>query len=303
MARIPIFALVCLFLLAGCNGDEEQVTVQSSGMTLTLIFTDLAALQNGFHYEGWAIVGGQPLSTGKFNIDAQNRVVTLSGQVIANGVFDAGQDISAATAIVITIEPVGDIDMNPAETKILAGPVNPTSATLTVGDAAALGDDFTSATGNYILATPTDNSTTNELSGVWFLQMPGPSAGLSLPTLPNGWKYEGWSVPAAGPLTSGTFLSPTGVDEAAPYSSGLNAGPPFPGEDFLLNAPSGFTFPLDLSGANVVISVEPFPDDDAAPFQLKPLVGTVPAGASSGTNYSMTNQASSTFPTGSASIQ
>jgi hypothetical protein len=301
MARIPILALVCLFFLAGCNGDDEQVTVQSGGMTLTLSFANLAALQNGFHYEGWAIVGGQPLSTGKFNIDAQNRVVTLSGQVIANGVFDAGQDISAATAIVITIEPAGDNDMNPAETKILAGPVNPTSATLTVGDAAALGDDFTSASGNYILATPTDNSATNELSGVWFLQMPGPSAGLSLPTLPTGWKYEGWAV-TTGPLTSGTFLSPSGADEAAPYS-GPNAGPPFPGEDFLQNAPSGFTFPLDLSGANVVISVEPFPDDDAAPFQLKPMVGTVPAGASSGTNYSMTSQSSSTFPTGSASIQ
>jgi hypothetical protein len=301
MARISIFMLVCLSLLAGCNGDEEQVTVQSGGMTLTLSFANLAALQNGFHYEGWAIVGGQPLSTGKFNIAAQNRVVTLSGQVIANGVFDAGQDISAATAIVITIEPAGDNDMNPAETKILAGPVNPTSATLTVGDAAALGDDFTSATGNYILATPTDNNATNELSGVWFLQMPGPSTGLNLPTLPNGWKYEGWAV-TTGPLTTGTFLSPSGADEAAPYS-GPNAGPPFPGEDFLQNTPSGFAFPLDLSGATVVISVEPFPDDDSAPFQLKPLVGTVPAGASSGTNYSMTSQASSTFPTGSASIQ
>jgi hypothetical protein len=301
MTRIPIFALVCLFLLAGCNGDDEQVTVQSGGMTLTLSFANLAALQSGFHYEGWAIVSGQPVSTGKFNIDAQNRVVTLSGQVIANGVFDAGQDISAATAIVITIEPAGDNDMNPAETKILGGSVNPTSATLTVADAAALGDDFTSATGNYILATPTDNSAANELSGVWFLQMPGPSAGLSLPTLPNGWKYEGWGV-TTGPLTTGTFLSPSGADEAAPYS-GPNAGPPFPGEDFLQNAPSGFTFPLDLSGATVVISVEPFPDDDAAPFQLKPLVGTVPAGASSGTSYSLTSQASSTFPTGSASIQ
>ena len=47
-----------------------------------------------------------------------------------------------------------------------------------------------------------------------------------------------------------------------------------PGEDFFLNAPVGETFPLDVRGRMVVISVEPVPDDSPAPFAMKPLVGT-----------------------------
>ena len=47
-----------------------------------------------------------------------------------------------------------------------------------------------------------------------------------------------------------------------------------PGEDFFLNAPSGETFPLDVRGRTVVISVEPVPDNSPAPFAMKPLVGT-----------------------------
>jgi hypothetical protein len=49
--------------------------------------------------------------------------------------------------------------------------------------------------------------------------------------------------------------------------------PPVPGEDFFNNALSGVTFPLDVRGKAVVISVEPVPDNSTAPFALKPLVG------------------------------
>ncbi len=41
------------------------------------------------------------------------------------------------------------------------------------------------------------------------------------------------------PVTTGTFTSTTVVDDADPYSSTM-PGPPFPGEDFLINAPIGF---------------------------------------------------------------
>ena len=40
------------------------------------------------------------------------------------------------------------------------------------------------------------------------------------------------------------------------------------------------------------------PDDDPAPFTLKPLVGAIPASASPATVYGMDNN-SSGFPTGS----
>ncbi len=300
MKKILIVVLP-LVLWIGCKQKEDSPTAPTSKTILAMNFSGLQPLATGFHYEGWAVVNNQPLATGKFNIDAQNRLVTLSGQVITNGEFNVGRDISSASAIIITIEPAGDNDALPSTTKYLGGNVSNSAATLTVAHAAALGTDFTSATGKYILATPTDNVNTNERAGVWFLQLPGATAGFSLPTLPAGWKYEGWAV-ADRPLTTGRFSSSSGADEAKPYS-GPNPGPPFPGEDYLLNAPSGLTFPLDLAGKTIVLSVEPNPDDSPNPFTLKPLAHQVPTNAQDHVTFTMNNQAAATNPTGTAAIR
>ena len=80
------------------------------------------------------------------------------------------------------------------------------------------------------------------------------------------------------------------------------AGPPFPGEDFLVNAPSGLAFPTDLAGGVAVISIEPEPDDSAAPFTLKPLAGGIDAAAVDHVTYAIPNTASA-FPTGTAVIR
>ena len=82
----------------------------------------------------------------------------------------------------------------------------------------------------------------------------------------------------------------------------MTAGPPFPGEDFLTNAPAGLSFPTDLAGGTAVISVEPEPDDSSAPFTLKPLVGPIPADAVDHETYTVGNNIMS-FPTGSAVIR
>jgi len=89
------------------------------------------------------------------------------------------------------------------------------------------------------------------------------------------------------------------VDDAYPYSDTM-PGPPFPGEDFLLNAPSGLTFPTDLSGTTQVISIEPDPDNNAGPFLLKPLVATVPSPAMDHVTYMMNSNVANSFPTGTA---
>ena len=78
-------------------------------------------------------------------------------------------------------------------------------------------------------------------------------------------------------------------------------GPPFPGEDLVANAPAGFTFPTNLQSGTIVISVEPIPDNSAAPFALKPLVGGVPSDAMDHVNYDLTNQSISNNPVGTAS--
>lgn len=275
-------AVIALFTLSGCQ--DSQVTSNSFSVAIT----GLEDLGNDYVYEGWLIVDGSPVSTGTFTVNSTG--------VLSQTNFEADiSNLENATKFVLSIEPAIDSDPAPSAVKILGGDFSSNTATLSVGDAAALGDDFSTAAGSYILATPTDALSNNENSGVWWL-VPGGTPSLTLPTLPSGWKYEGWAVVNGMPLSTGTFTSVSGTDAAAPYS-GANAGPAFPGEDFLNNAPSGVTFPLDLSGATVVVSVEPFPDNSSKPFLLKPLVGTVPANATDRTSYNMNNN-NSTNPVG-----
>lgn len=289
MSRRLLGVIIALSVLPlGCNDDSSPTA--ASGPPLRLALTGLTPLQGGFHYEGWAIIGGQPFSTGKFNVAPDGSLRTVSGAPIAGGSFATTVDVGVATAIVITIEPAGDRDTAPAATKVLAGEVTNRTANLTVGAAQALGNDFAGAAGVFILATPTDGEGTNETSGIWFLDLRsgGPTVGLTLPTLPSGWEYEGWAVINGIPVTTGRFSRGSGADAAAPFS-GPQPGPPFPGEDFLRNAPAGLSFPLDLGGSMAVITIEPSPDDSAAPFGLKPLVGAIPRGTRDHVTLPMAN--------------
>ena len=291
MKKLFLLLLPALLFLASCDDDDAP-----SNGNLELSFTGLEDLGSDYVYEGWVIVDGSPVSTGVFSVDGSGALSKTQFSVKLS-------DLNAATKFVLTIEPANDPAPDaPSDVKILGGDFSSTTASLTVGDGAALGDDFSASTGKYILATPTDGgSNTNENSGVWWLDNSGasPVAGLSLPTLPSGWKYEGWAVINGQAVSTGTFTSVSGSDAAAPYS-GTTAGPAYPGEDFLMNAPSGVTFPVDLAGKTVVISVEPVPDNSASPFFLKPLLGSVPAMATDHTVYSMTNNAATSNPTGTA---
>lgn len=152
--------------------------------------------------------------------------------------------------------------------------------------------------GKFILATPTDGPDTNEDSGIWFLSLAGgsPAKGLVLPTLPAGWKYEGWAVINGKPVTTGTFLKTDMPDESGTFSGPLPA-PPFPGEDFLVNAPAGLTFPASLKGGAAVISIEPVPDNSPAPFLLKPLAAGISSNALVHTDI-LLHQNLGSFPTG-----
>ncbi len=300
MKRALVLTTLCVLGTAACDDDVTEPLME----TLELSFTGLEPLSNGFHYEGWAIIGGAALTTGKFNVDASGDLVTLGGAPIMDGAFDTGLDLSSVSAIVLTIEPSGDTDDIPSDTHVLAGDVASVSAALPAGHAAALGDDFMAATGDYILATPTDGTMDDENSGIWFLSLAtgSPTAGLDLPTLPAGWAYEGWAVINGTPVTTGRFTEVDMADDAAPYS-GATAGPPFPGEDFLMAAPAGLTFPTDLAGGLAVISIEPDPDDSSAPYTFKPLMGGIDAAAVDHVTYSIPNMADATFPTGTATIR
>ena len=275
MIKKTIYALMAIAMLTtACSKEDHGKTTAR----LTLELTGLEELGSDYVYEGWIIVDGNPVSTGtftsvkfpqKFNVDADL--------------------LEAATTFVLSIEPSDDADPAPSNTKILAGDFSGDNADVS---SSGIVGDFSMSAGKYILATPTNGPNTNELSGVWFLDLSSgsPSVGLDLPELSNGWKYEGWTVIDGMPVSSGTFTDVADFDDNATTTSfkgELGDGPPFPGEDYLQNAPSGLMFPTNLQGATVVISVEPYPDNSPAPFTLKPLAHMVPSDAADHQTYNM----------------
>lgn len=270
-------------LAISCNNDDNNPVTPSQ---LKLNLTGLENLGANFKYEGWLIVNGAPITTGTFTVDAAGTLSKTTFNVDAT-------KLAAATKFVLTIEPTVDTDPAPSNTKYLIGDFSGNSATVNT----SVVGNFSASTGKYFLATPTNGNAT-PVAGVWFLNaMSGtPVAGLNLPTLDAGWKYEGWAVSGSAVLSTGKFSNPNGPDEAAPYS-GTQPAPPFPGEDFLINAPAGATFPGNLSGATFVISVEPVPDNSPMPFTLKPLAHTTASPAVTGTTIDMTRNLIG-FPSG-----
>lgn len=272
--------LLVIFLSAVIFISCKKAEINTQRMNLNI--TGLEDLGPNFRYEGWLMVSGTPVSAGIFSVNTTG--------ALSQTAFDINKDqLAAATDYILTIEPFPDTDPAPTSTHILAGSFATNTATISTNDAKALGTNFSAATGKYILATPTDGAANNEKSGLWFIDISGgaPMAGLNLPTLPVGWVYEGWAVIGGKAITSGHFTSTTAADQSAPFSGTVAAGPAFPGEDYLMNAPVGFTFPTDLSGGLAVISVEPQPDNSPAPFLLKPLLANIPAAALDHVTYNM----------------
>ena len=270
-------------LMISCGDDDNT--------SLSLSFDGLEDLGSDYVYEGWLIVEGSPVTTGRFTIDSNGNT--------SKSEFDLSQeDVDQASAFVLTIEPAQGDDPEPSDVHILAGDFSGASASLSIDHASAIANDFSSADGAFILATPTDDSMENEDSGMWFLDNSSgsPQAGLSLPTLPAGWIYEGWAVIGGTPVSTGTFGAASEADDAAPFSGTLS-GSPYPGEDFLMNAPTGLNFPTSLIGGTGVISIEPVPDNSAAPFTLKPLVGQIAENTEVHSVIAMDTNLS--FPTGS----
>ncbi len=268
----------------GSDGGSEPSTV-----TLRLTLEGVEPLGEGFEYEGWLIVDGAPVSTGKFGVVADGQLSTTD--------FDVSQsDADSATTFVLTIEPVENDPPEPADTHLLAGDLADDAADLTVGHGAALGSDFATAAGTFILNTPSTADTDDDFDqGIWWLTITegGPAVSLELPELPAGWVYEGWVAGADGPISTGRFsMADAADDDGAGATSGPDDFPPFPGQDFIDPAM------VLTAGFAAVISVEPDPDDAAAPFAIKPLVDADIEDVGIGVDQSMGNSAA-TNPTGS----
>lgn len=285
--RKAVGILFTVGLMTGCGGDSPTGP-DAAGGSLSLSLNGLESLGSGFAFEGWVVVDGSPISTGVFTVDASGSPSRASFDV------DSGE-LARATRFILTIEPSPDPDPAPSATKYLAGDFNGSSASLSSAHPAALGDDFQTAAGRFILETPSSASDpTDYASGIWWLDPSGgPGPGLTLPMLPEGWVYEGWVVGPGGPVTTGRFASPVGSDsDGAGPAAGPDGTPPFPGQDFV--DPRSV-----LTGYAAVISIEPEPDDSAGPFTLKPLVDDDIEDLGAGGIQSMANVAGD-FPTGVA---
>jgi hypothetical protein len=221
---IGLAAAVLVLAASAASGEGPE-----DSRLLKLRFDGLEPLGEGYVYEGWLIVDGMPVSTGRFSIRQNGNPSRPFFTVDAD-------DAAAATAFVLTIEPAEDDPPEPADTHVLAGNLMYGVADLTIGHPAAIGDDFTFASGEFILATPSTADIAEDYDqGIWWLDPgAGPGPSLDLPTLPAGWVFEGWVVGPDGPVTTGRFLDVTDADsDGAGPTSGPDGAPPFPGQDFI----------------------------------------------------------------------
>jgi hypothetical protein len=302
---MSILSISLVFLItAACS--KEKITIPLAATTIQLAFSNLPPMEDGFYYRAWAVdydsntgqYTAYPLDA--FNTNANNQIVDLDGAVIENGEFTINIGIAYITDVALSIE---DTDAN-AVIYYMGGDVSDSTADLTVGHEIGIGTDFANAAGKYILATPTDTDSTDENSGIWFIDLASglSQSGLTLPTLPAEWKYEGWVNLNGTWLTTGKFTDVDTADDSSLYS-GPEIGPEFPGEDFLVDFPGGPSFPTDLAESSVMITIEPVPDNNSEePFYFKILEANIPLGAVDHTTYTLTKNADP-LPSGTAVLK
>lgn len=294
-----IFFLALVF--AGCDSSS------SSEDTALLFRIDmdvdgLAPLQDAYRYQVWAVVDGAFVGSDEFNISENGQFVNIGGQIISRTLtFDAS--IAGATEMFVVVNGKTDSSEFPSTTVLMGGDVSGRSVTFNMSHARAFGPSMAAAGGQFVLTTPTDLDAGNELSGIWF-GTPSLQPALQLPLPGTGWTYESWVSLANGTVMSmGKFTDVAAGDAANPFSfpDEVSQHPSVPGEDFLLNAPDGVSFPANLSGATVFVTAELAVDDvENAPSGLRLLDGAVPAAPSALTPYTLI--ASAQMPGGSGSL-
>lgn len=254
------FSLVLLLLGVFCSVEAARMIT----IDLDLRSSGIEPLGTGYVYEGWVIVNGLPVSTGTFNPSASQTTVMQTATVA-----------DLPTKFVLSVEPVPDPNPAPSDTKPFAGMLTctGTSCSGNADGATGTGVDLSSSSGVFFLATPTgSNQNAPYYNGIWMFTRPGTA--MNIPNAPKGWQWEGWVAGPSGPVTTGVFNSSSGPDsDGAGPAMGTDPGaagaPQYPGSDFFLP-------PTNLAnGYTAVISLEPNPDDSAAPFFYKPLTKAI----------------------------
>ncbi len=177
-------------LLAACL--IASATPAVFGTETAYVEIDAGGLENlgpAWAYEGWLIVDGAPVSTGTFT-------VSVDGNLSRSAFAVEVADLDLVSTFVLTIEPFPDADPEPSAIHMLGGDFSNGIAELSVGHPAALGNDFSSADGAFILAAPSAGEGGDYANGIWWLDLDaGPGRGTrSRPCQPVGYMRAGWSA-------------------------------------------------------------------------------------------------------------
>lgn len=272
--NIHILTLIIglLGLMTSCDEDNGLGPIPPTG-NMVLNVSNLEVLPDGWIYEGWISSGGEVISTGQFQVDDNGTVKNLTIPV-------ESAKLENAEKFIVTIESTTDNDPAPSTVKVMSGTFGQYEANLSTNDTDGIGSDLLPASfsGKYLIKAPTTAAIEDDTSGIWFIDNSGGNnmAGLSLPVLSSGWTYEAWVIIDGTPVSTGRFSLANAADDACNYCGPL-AAPNFPGEDFIQNAPTGLSFPTNLSGETVVVTIEPQPDFSSEPSNIVILGSIIPA--------------------------
>lgn len=308
--RMLRLSMLCglLLTLAACGGEASPGRIE---FTLTLTGLPVLPARMGF-YEGWALVSGVPVSTGRFTIDASTSPATVrlaSGAALgpvtgaafgpaSTGLGSAFPLITTASGFFITIEAPGAMSGVPSNCVVMAGDFTGSTSALSMSGVAHGNTNWSlgshqAASAAVLKASPSDGNAHPE-QGLWFV---GDAAGMTpgftgLPVHSDGWRYEAWTTdgvpgtPAAPGRSMGTFTSAAGRDADAlssPTRGIANPGFAFPGADFLTAfSASGAAIALADGAHEVLITIEPAEDNAEGPFPITILGAAIPASAVAG---------------------
>lgn len=277
-SKLLIVFTLLLFTITGCDYFENGDTLDIS--TIEANISELPVLPDSMTYVGW------------FNSDDYGAVKVFAMDADQNGSIkyvsnEKFENLLRAQEFFITTEKksvISDSNLVPSERILLFGRFSDAACNLTISETSP---DFENLNEVFNLATPTNGPETDELSGVWFVDSISTNlqAGLNLPDLYAGWIYEGWVQIDGQYISTGRFVNPKAADLYSAFGGAL-AGYNFPGEDFLIDSTQTFSFPINLSNANVIVSIE-YNDGrthGTEPF-LKIFEATVPASAQSDVSY------------------
>lgn len=275
MKKAILSLIVFSFLyLSACSDDVTTSIVNTETGKLTISLERLPLLSDSTHYAVWIF--------GKDSVKLDNFKVTANSASYSKEYNVKLGHIQGTKFVAVTIEHDSSTrnDSVSRGIRFLAGSLFGNNAALTVKSEIAFNNDFSTIAGKYALFTPTDNLNPEKRSGIWFVNYTDTliTPGLTLPALPSGWEYNAWIDFGGTVLATGGFRVASTKDFDSTYCGPLRV-PSYPGEDFLRNAPTGLTFPINLSGKSIKVTIQPQLLKLKRPFGIELLKVTIPTDA------------------------